>query len=129
MNIPENLLYTKEHEWIKIDNNSKTAYVGITDFAQKQLGDVVFIQLPEIGTDCTIGEEVAVIESVKAASEIYAPISGQVLEVNESLNDSPDIINSDAENNGWIWKMSVKDSGQISDLMDKSAYSNFIIED
>ncbi|PPR79260.1 MAG: Glycine cleavage system H protein [Alphaproteobacteria bacterium MarineAlpha2_Bin1] len=119
--------YTKDHEWIKIDD--EYAYVGITDFAQKQLGDVVFIQLPEIGTDCTIGEEVAVIESVKAASEIYAPISGQVLEVNESLNDSPDIINSDAENNGWIWKMSVKDSGQISDLMDKSAYSNFIIED
>ena len=118
--------YTKDHEWIKIDD--EYAYVGITDFAQKQLGDVVFIQLPEIGTDCTIGEEVAVIESVKAASEIYAPISGQVLEVNESLNDSPDIINSDAEENGWIWKMAISDFSQLDNLMDKSEYSSFVSE-
>ncbi len=118
--------FTKDHEWIKFDD--KYALVGITDFAQKQLGDVVFIQLPEIGLDFKNGDEVAVIESVKAASEIYAPISGQVIEVNESLNDSPEIINVDAENDGWIWKMSVEDFNQINDLMSKNEYSNFLSE-
>tara|TARA_B100000427_G_C15227787_1_gene472002 strand:+ start:119 stop:493 length:375 start_codon:yes stop_codon:yes gene_type:complete len=118
--------FTKDHEWIKFDD--KYAFVGITDFAQKQLGDVVFIQLPEIGLDYKAGDEVAVIESVKAASEIYAPISGQVIEVNEILNDSPEIINGDAENDGWIWKMSVEDFNQISDLMSKNEYSNFLSE-
>lgn len=118
--------FTKDHEWIKFDD--KYALVGITDFAQKQLGDVVFIQLPEIGLDFKNGDEVAVIESVKAASEIYAPISGQVIEVNESLNDSPEIINVDAENDGWIWKMSVEDFNQINDLMSKNEYSNFLNE-
>ncbi len=118
--------FTKDHEWIKFDD--KYALVGITDFAQKQLGDVVFIQLPEIGLDFKNGDEVAVIESVKAASEIYAPISGQVIEVNESLNDSPEIINVDAENDGWIWKMSVEDFNQVNDLMSKNEYSNFLSE-
>ncbi|MBL41896.1 MAG: glycine cleavage system protein H [Rhodospirillaceae bacterium] len=118
--------FTKEHEWVKLDNEH--VYVGITDFAQKQLGDVVFIQLPDIGLDFKIGEEVAVIESVKAASEIYAPVSGRIIEVNEILNDSPDIINSDAEENGWIWKMAISDFSQLDNLMDKSEYSSFVSE-
>lgn len=113
--------FTKDHEWIKIEGQD--AYVGITDFAQQQLGDVVFIQLPEVGMECKIGSEVAVIESVKAASEIYAPVSGIVKEVNKNLNNAPEIINSDAESDGWIWKMSIQELSELDSLMDEATYS------
>ena len=118
--------YTKDHEWVKIEGTD--AYVGITDFAQQQLGDVVFIQLPEIGLKCKTGSEVAVIESVKAASEIYAPLSGAISDVNNKLNDSPEIINSDAENAGWIWKMSIDELEELNNLMDEVKYSSYIDE-
>ena len=121
MEVLDSLLYTEDHEWLRIENNK--VYIGITDFAQQQLGDVVFIQLPEVGMECKIGSEVAVIESVKAASEIYAPVSGIVKEVNENLNNAPDIINSDAESDGWIWKMSIQELSELDSLMDEATYS------
>ncbi len=119
--------FTKEHEWVRFDGDD--AFIGITDFAQKQLGDVVFIQLPEIGSEFKMGDEAAVIESVKAASEIYAPISGKVLDINPDLIEKPEIINNDAENDGWIWKMSIEDIAQADDLMDKSKYLDFTSEE
>ncbi len=118
--------FTKEHEWIHLKDNE--AFIGITDHAQQQLGDVVFIQLPEIGFKCIVGGEVAVIESVKAASEIYAPISGTVVEVNEKLIDNPEIINTHAEKDGWIWKMSVENPNEMEGLMDSISYSKIISE-
>jgi len=119
--------FTKEHEWVRFDGDD--AFIGITDFAQKQLGDVVFIQLPEIGSEFKMGDEAAVIESVKAASEIYAPISGKVLDINPDLIEKPEIINNDAENDGWIWKMSIEDIAQADYLMDKSKYLDFTSEE
>ena len=119
--------YTKEHEWIRFDDDY--AFVGITEFAQKQLGDVVFVQLPEIGSEFKVGDEAAVIESVKAASEVYAPISGKILDTNSELIEKPEIVNSDAENEGWIWKMSIENFKQTDDLMDKSKYLDFISEE
>ena len=119
--------YTKEHEWIRFDDDY--AFVGITEFAQKQLGDVVFVQLPEIGSEFKVGDEAAVIESVKAASEVYAPISGKILDTNSELIEKPEIVNSDAENEGWIWKMSIENFNQTDDLMDKSKYLDFISEE
>ena len=119
--------FTKEHEWVRFDGDD--AFIGITDFAQKQLGDVVFIQLPEIGSEFKMGDEAAVIESVKAASEIYAPISGKVLDINPDLIEKPEIINNDAENDGWIWKISIEDIAQADDLMDKSKYLDFTSEE
>jgi len=127
LNIPEDLLYTKEHEWVKIKDDQ--AIIGITEFAQKQLGDVVFVQLPEIGSEFKVGDEAAVIESVKAASEVYAPISGKILDTNSELIEKPEIVNSDAENEGWIWKMSIENFKQTDDLMDKSKYLDFISEE
>ena len=119
--------YTKEHEWIRFDDDY--AFVGITEFAQKQLGDVVFVQLPEIGSEFKVGDEAAVIESVKAASEVYAPVSGKILDTNSELIEKPEIINSDSENEGWIWKMSIENFKQTDDLMDKSKYLDFISEE
>ncbi|MAR79053.1 MAG: glycine cleavage system protein H [Rhodospirillaceae bacterium] len=119
--------YTKEHEWIRFDDDY--AFVGITEFAQKQLGDVVFVQLPEVGSEFKVGDEAAVIESVKAASEVYAPVSGKILDTNSELIEKPEIINSDSENEGWIWKMSIENFKQTDDLMDKSKYLDFISEE
>ena len=119
--------YTKEHEWKRFDDDY--AFVGITEFAQKQLGDVGFVQLPEIGSEFKVGDEAAVIESVKAASEVYAPISGKILDTNSELIEKPEIVNSDAENEGWIWKMSIENFNQTDDLMDKSKYLDFTSEE
>ena len=96
-----NKRYTKEHEWVRLEN--KLCFVGVSNYAQEQLGDIVFVELPSINKSLVVGDEVAVIESVKAATEIYAPISGKVIEVNEKLISNPDIINNDPENEGWIW--------------------------
>jgi glycine cleavage system H protein len=115
--------YSEDHEWINVDGDVAT--VGISNFAQEQLGDVVFVDLPQVGAEVSKGDEVAVVESVKAASEIYAPLSGEIIEVNEVLNDTPETVNADAENGGWFFKMKLADEGEMDDMMDAEAYAAF----
>ncbi len=116
--------FTNDHEWVNVDGD--TAMVGITNYAQEQLGDVVFVELPDVGADLDQGGDSGVIESVKAASEIYAPISGEISEVNEALNDNPALINTAAEGDGWMYKMTVSNASQLEDLMDKAAYDAYV---
>nr|WP_321458223.1 glycine cleavage system protein GcvH [uncultured Cohaesibacter sp.] len=118
--------YSEDHEWVEV--NGKTATVGITDFAQKQLGDVVFVELPEVGRELEKGDEAAVVESVKAASEVYAPIDGEVTEVNEALEEDPALVNNDAEGDAWFLKMTISDKSQLDDLMDEDAYKEFVAD-
>lgn len=116
--------FTKDHEWIKLDGGVAT--VGITDYAQSQLGDVVFVEVPEAGKLLEQGKDAAVVESVKAASEIYAPVDGTVLEGNAALADDPSLVNSAPETDGWFFRMSIKDMAQFDALMDQDAYNDFI---
>jgi len=115
--------FSEDHEWILVDGDSGT--VGITNFAQEQLGDIVFVELPEVGKELTKGDEAAVIESVKAASELYAIVGGEVTEVNESLGDDPSQVNGDPMGNGWFFKMKIADAGELDGLMDETAYKEF----
>ena len=117
------LKYTKEHEWIRIDGDVGT--IGISNFAQEQLGDVVFVDLPEIGKSVAAGDEAAVIESVKAASELYAPVSGEIIEVNSALGDTPELVNSDPTGEGWFIKIRLSKSEELQTLMDEAAYTAF----
>ena len=119
-----NLRFTREHEWIRIDGDVGT--IGITDYAQQQLGDVVFVELPEIGKKVKAGGEAAVVESVKAASEIYAPASGEVVEVNEALQDEPAKVNADAMAGGWFFKIKMADTGELDGLMEQGAYKDYV---
>lgn len=114
---------SEDHEWVLLDGD--TATVGITDYAQKALGDVVFVELPEVGASFSKGDEVAVVESVKAASEIYAPVSGEILEVNAGLEDEPDKINQSPLDDGWLFKMRLGNTGELDELMDEEAYDTF----
>ena len=116
--------YTKEHEWVRLEGD--TAVVGITDYAQGQLGDVVFVDLPDVGKKVEQGKEACVVESVKAASEIYAPVSGEVTEVNGVLSKEPQTINADATGKGWIFKLKLKDTKQLDGLMDKASYDAYV---
>jgi glycine cleavage system H protein len=116
--------YTKEHEWISIDGDIAT--IGITNHAQEQLGDVVFVELPAIGKAVSKGGDAAVVESVKAASEVYAPVSGEVVEVNKTLEGDPALVNREAEGGAWFMKVRLKDKGELADLMDKAAYDKFV---
>ena len=118
--------FTKEHEWLRIEGDVGT--VGITDHAQEQLGDLVFIELPEIGKKMAKGDEAAVVESVKAASEVYAPVGGEVIEVNEALNDSPAKINTDALGDGWMFKIRITDAAETEALLDEAAYKALVDE-
>lgn len=113
-------LYTSDHEWLAIDGNVAT--VGITDYAQQQLGDVVFVELPKIGRVLKKAEAAAVVESVKAASDVYAPISGEVLETNAELAAEPALVNSDAQGKAWFFKIEIADKGELGGLMDEAAY-------
>ncbi|MBX7539769.1 glycine cleavage system protein GcvH [Qipengyuania sphaerica] len=115
--------FTDEHEWIDLEGD--TATVGITDFAQGQLGDIVFVELPDVGTMVEKGKDAAVVESVKAASDVYAPLSGEVVEVNDSLEDDPALVNSSPEEDGWFFKMTVSDKSELEGLMDDKAYKSF----
>ena len=124
MKVPENLLYTIEHEWIS--KKDSAVKVGITDFAQSQLGDIIFLELPEVGDQIVAGESFGEIEAVKTVSELYAPIDGTILEVNEDLEDSPDNINQDCYGAGWIIKISHEGNLESNDLLDHKAYSNLI---
>lgn len=116
--------YTEDHEWLSIDGD--VAVVGISNHAQEQLGDIVFVELPDAGKALEKGGEAAVIESVKAASEVYAPADGEVLEANEALNDEPGKVNSDPEGDGWFFKMKLSDTSQVAELMDEAAYKSFV---
>jgi glycine cleavage system H protein len=118
-----NIRYTKDHEWIRVDGDEAT--IGITDFAQNQLGDIVFVELPEVGRKVEKGKEAGVVESVKAASEVYAPVSGEVTAVNTGLGDDPARANSDAMGEGWFYKIKLADAKELSDLMDETAYKAF----
>ena len=117
--------YTVEHEWLRVEADGVVT-VGITDFAQGHLGDLVFVQLPEVGAKFAKGEEAAVIESVKAASEIMMPVAGTVTEINEALADAPETINEDPMNAGWFFKMKVNDAAELNSLMDEAAYAAMI---
>lgn len=115
--------YTKDHEWIRIDGDH--AVVGITDFAQSQLGDIVFVEVPSAGANLKKGGEAAVVESVKAASDIYAPVSGQVVEGNSALEADPSLVNSDPEGEGWFFKITLSDNHELSDLLSAEDYKAF----
>ena len=120
-NVPNELKYSKEHEWLRKDADGNYT-VGITEHAQELLGDMVFIDLPEVGATVTAGDDCAVAESVKAASDIYAPISGEIVAVNDALSDSPERVNSEPYGEGWIFKIKASDEAQVAALLDASAY-------
>jgi glycine cleavage system H protein len=124
MNIPTNLLFTKEHEWIKIDG--ETATIGITDYAQHALGDVTFVELPKIGKEVKQFQNLASVESVKAASDIYSPMAGIVTKVNQALENEPSLINTSCYEDGWITKIKIKDINEKKNLMDKTTYAKFL---
>ena len=121
MSVPNDLYYAKTHEWLKIDDNLAT--VGITDFAQNQLSDITFVELPDVGREVEAGDEVAVVESVKAASDIYAPVAGTIVEVNADLEDSPDMINASPYNAGWLFKIEVRKEEDVDNLMSAEEYA------
>ena len=123
---PEGLRYTKDHEWARVEG--KRATVGITDFAQSELTDVVFVELPKVGRAVRAGEVVGTVESVKAVSEIFAPLSGKVLEVNKALEDAPEVVNQDAYGKGWMVVLEIVDPGEARNLMDAPAYRKMIGE-
>jgi len=116
--------FTNEHEWIKVDGDIGT--VGITDYAQGQLGDVVFVEMPEVGAQLDRGGEAGVVESVKAASEVYAPVSGEVVEINEALADAPDKVNGAAQTDGWFFKIKLSDLAELDGMMDAAAYKDLV---
>jgi len=118
------LKFTKDHEWVRLDGDA--AVIGITDHAQNALGDVVFVDLPEIGREVAAGEACAVVESVKAASDIYAPISGRIVEVNSALGEDPGLINREPTGEGWFFKLEPKDPSEAAALMDEGAYAAFV---
>jgi glycine cleavage system H protein len=124
--VPEGLIYTKEHEWIRLEGNEIT--VGITDYAQNALTDVVWVELPEVGVTVASMESFASVESVKSVSEIYAPISGEVIQVNEDLEDAPETVNTDPYGEGWICKMTVGDMDELDILLDAKAYKSLVEE-
>ena len=116
--------YTKEHEWVRVEGDSAT--VGITDFAQGQLGDVVFVEVPDAGRAVTKGGEAAVVESVKAASDVYSPVSGTVTEGNAAIEDDPALVNADAEGAGWFFKLAIADESELEGMMDEAAYREWV---
>jgi len=116
--------YTQDHEWIEVDGDIGT--VGITDYAQGQLGDITFVEVPEIGRSVGKGESASVVDSVKAASDVYSPVSGEVTDVNEALESEPELVNSDAEKSGWLFRLKLADPGELSGLMDRAAYDAFV---
>lgn len=122
--LPDNLRYSKDHEWVRVEGD--TGIVGITDYAQNQLGDVVFLELPEAGRQLTAGQSFGTVESVKAVSELFAPVSGEVEEINYALVTSPEAVNTDPYGKGWMVKVRLADAAQVSSLMDAAAYAAFV---
>ena len=122
--VREGLRYTESHEWLKVQED--TTIIGITDYAQAELTDIVFVELPEIGKEIKKGEELCVVESVKSVSEIYSPISGNVVDVNKKLDDSPEIINESPYNDGWLVELEVKDKSELDSLLDAASYEKIL---
>ena len=122
--------FTKDHEWIDVDGDADPMIgtVGITDYAQSQLGDITFVELPGAGQAVSQGDGVSVVDSVKAASDVYTPVSGTVAEVNAALESEPELVNADAENAGWLFRLTLADSGELAALMDRSAYDAYVAE-
>ncbi len=125
--IVDGVRYTQKHEWVRPEG--ETAKVGLSDYAQDKLGEIVFVELPEVGVEVEAGKSSAVIESVKAVADLYAPIDGKVVEVNEELLDQPELINSDPYGEGWVYKVEIRDGNQLEILMDKKAYEVFVAEE
>lgn len=126
--VPKELQYTQTHEWTLIEDDG-TVLVGITEHAQSQLGELVFVELPDLGVKVSASDEVGVIESIKATSEIYAPISGKIIEINENLEEAPALINTDPYGDGWLFRIDPIDPDELSDLLDAEAYSQYMEED
>jgi glycine cleavage system H protein len=126
-NIVDGLMYTKKHEWAHQEGNS--AVVGLSDYAQDKLGEIVFVELPDVGAEVEAGKGAAVIESVKAVADLYAPLDGSVIEINEELLDQPELINTDPYGAGWVFKIEIKDESQLGLLMDEKAYAIFVVEE
>ena len=118
------VFFTKEHEWIRVEGD--TATIGISDHAQEQLGDIVFAEVPEVGRRVSKGQEAAVVESVKAASDVYAPVSGEVVEGNQAVSDDPSLVNSDPEGQGWFFKLKLDNPDELDGLMDEAAYREWV---
>lgn len=127
-NIPSELKYASSHEWVR-DEGDGTFTVGISEHAQELLGDMVFVELPEVGEEVDAGEDCAVAESVKAASDIYAPISGEIVAINEDLEDAPETVNNDAYGDGWLFRIKASDESELENLLDAEGYANTIDED
>ena len=124
MNIPENLKYSSEHEWVKVEGDN--AYIGITDFAQSELGDIVFVEFPEVGDIFSVGDVFGTVEAVKTVADLFAPISGEIIEINDTLENSPESINIDAYNDGWIIKIKIGNSDELDPLLDPQSYKGLI---
>ena len=116
--------YTKDHEWIAVEGETGT--VGITDYAQEQLGDITYVELPEVGASVAKGDAPCVVDSVKAASDVYSPVSGTVTDVNEALAEAPELVNTDAEEGGWLFRLTLSDPGELAALMDRAAYDAYV---
>ena len=116
--------FTQDHEWIEVEGDTGT--VGITDYAQGQLGDITFVELPGVGQAVAKGDSVSVVDSVKAASDVYTPVSGEVTDVNEALGDEPELVNADAELGGWLFRLKLSDAGELGSLMDEAAYKEYV---
>ncbi len=127
-NIPSELRYTRTHEWVRQEDDG-TIVVGITDHAQSALGDLVFVEIPETGVTVASGDSCAVVESVKAATDLYSPVAGEITAGNEQLADSPELVNQDSYGDGWIMKLRPSDAGEIGELMDADAYESFVEEE
>ena len=126
--VPSELRYTQTHEWIRMEDDG-TLVVGITDHAQSQLGELVFADLPDVGVNVSASDEACVIESVKAASDVYSPVSGKIIEINEDLEEAPGLVNSDPYGDGWLFKIDPDDLEELSELLDAEAYSEYLEED
>lgn len=126
--VPSELKYTRDHEWVRVDDDN-TVTIGITDHAQQELGDLVFVEVPEVGTTFAAGDAAAVVESVKAASDVYSPLSGEVVEANDELADAPETINNDAFGDGWLFRLQIENKEDVGDLMSAEEYEEFINSD
>lgn len=124
MEFPSGVLFTEQHEYAKVEDG--VALIGISDYAQEQLGDITYIELPQVGDSVSKGASLAVIEAVKAASDLYAPVSGEIVEVNSALEDNPELVNQDCFGQGWIIKIKMSDEAELSDLMDAEAYKKYV---
>lgn len=122
MEFPDNLRYAESHEWVRADDGELVT-IGITDYAQAELTELVYVELPEVGREFSQGDEVAVVESVKSASDIYCPVSGEIVEVNEELNDNPSLVNESPFDKGWLFKLKLSNPGEVEDMMDSEAYT------